>query len=110
MENYSLPSGVPLSLQVILGTVVLGAIYSILTKDRPIKGFPIITIDGLGPKSSWVWHGRRVIMKGIEQVSLITVYYTCIASRSRLIIPVLRGLPSCDGYWPKNRAAKSICR
>ena len=64
----SLPHGFPVSLQVVAATLVLGIIYSIVTKDRPYTGFPIITVDGLSPKSSWLYHGRRVLAEGVQQV------------------------------------------
>ena len=64
-----LPYGFPISLQVIAGTLLVGIIYSFVSKDRPLAGFPIITVDGLSPKSSWLYHGRRVLAEGVQQVS-----------------------------------------
>lgn len=64
-----LPEGVPVSLQVVIATAILGCVYSVLTKDRPLAGFSLIALDGKGPKSSWMWHGKDVINKGLETCS-----------------------------------------
>ena len=63
-----IPEGFPISLQVVAVTLVLGFLYSVLTRDRPHRGFPIVSLDGLSPRKSWAHHGREVIAKGVAQV------------------------------------------
>ncbi|KAH9907834.1 cytochrome P450 [Xylariomycetidae sp. FL2044] len=64
-----LPGGLPVSIQVVVATLVLGTIYSWITADRPFAGFPIMTVDGQSPRKSWMWHGRRTIAEGLKKVS-----------------------------------------
>lgn len=62
------PNGFPISLQVVAATLLLGFVYSIVTKDRPLPGFPIASLDGMSPKKSYTHHGREVITKALAQV------------------------------------------
>ncbi|KAI1656624.1 cytochrome P450 [Daldinia decipiens] len=64
-----LPQGLPVSLQVVIATLVLGFIYSLVTADRPFAGFPVITVDGQSPTKSWLWHGRKAVTEGVKRFS-----------------------------------------
>ncbi|KAI1388965.1 cytochrome P450 [Hypoxylon trugodes] len=64
-----LPEGFPVSLQVVIATLVLGVVYSLITKDRPFAGFPVVTVNGLSPTKSWLWHGREVLAEGRRRFS-----------------------------------------
>ena len=37
-------------------------------KDRPVKGFPVITLDGLSAKDTWMLQGNRAITEGLRRV------------------------------------------
>lgn len=63
-----LPQGFPVSLQVIAATLVLGLIYSLITKDRPFAGFPIISLDGESPRKTWMFHGEKALAEGVRRV------------------------------------------
>ncbi|KAJ2983042.1 hypothetical protein NUW58_g6322 [Xylaria curta] len=58
------PEGLPVSLQVVGATVLLGIIYSLFVKDKLWSGFPIITARGLGPRKSWMLHAGEVLKEG----------------------------------------------
>ncbi|KAI1076359.1 cytochrome P450 [Whalleya microplaca] len=64
-----IPEGLPVSLQVVFATLVLGVIYSIITAGRPFAAFPIIAVDGLSPKNTWLWQGRKAIAEGLQKFS-----------------------------------------
>ncbi|KAH7040188.1 cytochrome P450 [Microdochium trichocladiopsis] len=64
-----LPEGIPVSLQAVLATIVLGTIYSVVTKDRPVAGIPIASLDGKTPRKSWLWHGRELVRLGDDKYS-----------------------------------------
>ncbi|KAL7624096.1 hypothetical protein AAE478_005653 [Parahypoxylon ruwenzoriense] len=64
-----LPEGLPVSLQVVIATLVLGVIYSLITADRPFAGFPVVALEGKSPKKSWLWHGRESIAEGLQRFS-----------------------------------------
>lgn len=66
------PQGLPISLQVVAATLLLGLIYSLVTKDRPFAGFPIIALDGKSPKETYFHNGRRAIQEGVRRVGPIT--------------------------------------
>ncbi|KAI0098329.1 cytochrome P450 [Hypoxylon sp. NC0597] len=63
------PEGLPVSLQVVAATLVLGIIYSIITADRPFAGFPVVSVNGLSPRKSWIWHGREALADGLRRFS-----------------------------------------
>ncbi|KAK7970137.1 hypothetical protein PG996_001428 [Apiospora saccharicola] len=64
-----IPNGLPLSLVGIVATVVIGIIYSILAKERPLAGFPLAAIDGQSPKKSWIFHGPQTITEALAKYS-----------------------------------------
>ncbi|KAI0385624.1 cytochrome P450 [Hypomontagnella monticulosa] len=64
-----LPEGLPVSIQVVLATLVVGVVYSLVTAERPFAGFPVITVDGKSPMKSWLWHGREAIAEGLRRFS-----------------------------------------
>lgn len=63
-----LPQGLPISLQVVAATLVLGFVYSLLTKDRPFAGFPVIALDGKSPRKTWLFNGRKALAEGLRRV------------------------------------------
>ncbi|KAK7751955.1 hypothetical protein SLS62_006098 [Diatrype stigma] len=64
-----LPQGLPVSLQVIAVTLILGLVYSVITKDRPFAGFPIISLDGESPRKTWMLHGQKALAEGMRRFS-----------------------------------------
>lgn len=56
-----LPEGLPLSVVGIAATVLIGVIYTIISRERPLTGFPIVSLGGETPKKSWVSRGRELI-------------------------------------------------
>jgi hypothetical protein len=110
MEAISrlVPEGFPVSLQVVAGTLILGIVYSLITKDRPFAGFPIITLDGKSAKQTWLFNGKRAIAEGVKKVcdSNRAHLYT----RDRLMFDAVRwAFPSHHRNWSQNRLAKPIC-
>ncbi|KAI1396144.1 cytochrome P450 [Hypoxylon fuscum] len=67
--HHVIPEGVPVSLQVVLATLVLGVVYSFITADRPFAGFPVIAVNGQNPRKSWIWHGREALAEGLRKFS-----------------------------------------
>ncbi|KAK8088499.1 cytochrome P450 [Apiospora hydei] len=63
------PDGLPLSLVGVVATVVIGIIYSILTKERPFAGFPLAAIQGQSPKKSWLFHGPQTLAEALAKYS-----------------------------------------
>ncbi|KAK7950883.1 cytochrome P450 [Apiospora aurea] len=63
------PDGLPLSLIGVVATVVIGIIYSILTKERPFAGFPLAAIQGQSPKKSWLFHGPQTLAEALAKYS-----------------------------------------
>ncbi|KAI0469265.1 cytochrome P450 [Xylaria cf. heliscus] len=61
-----LPEGLPLSVQVIGATIVFSIVWSLITKNRPLPGFPLISVRGLGPRKSWMLHGSEVLSDGCK--------------------------------------------
>jgi hypothetical protein len=64
----ALPEGLPLSLVGIAATIVIGILYSIITQERPLAGFPLASIDGMGPKKSWLFQGKQLVAEGSKKV------------------------------------------
>ena len=63
---------VPISLQLIaVGLLVVFAftVYSLLTVERPLKGFPIATLPekGLSPKQAWCHAGHELLAKALKE-------------------------------------------
>ena len=66
-----LPEDVPLSVQLIITSlilVVISFIYSTLTSDRPCKQFPTVALTekDLSPKASWFKDGKNTVLKGVK--------------------------------------------
>lgn len=57
------------SLQVLCATIAVGFVYSYFTRDQPYPGFPIATIEGKGPKTSWLQHGKQTLNEGLQKVT-----------------------------------------
>lgn len=65
-------ANVPVFVQAIaLGIIALVAYiaYSLLTEEKPLKGFPVVSLSerGLSPKSSWLWAGTELVAKGLKE-------------------------------------------
>lgn len=63
---------VPVSIQVIaFGAIAISAYiaYSLLTIERPLKGFPVVALTerGLSPKWSWYSAGTETVAKGLKE-------------------------------------------
>lgn len=43
--------------------------YSLLGPAKPWLGFPVMSLDGLSPRRSWIKHGNAMMQKGLEQHS-----------------------------------------
>lgn len=69
----ALPENLPLSLLGIVATVLIGIVYSFITQERPLAGFPLATIDGKGPKKSWLFNGRQLVDEGLKKVCRVNV-------------------------------------
>ncbi|RWA15034.1 hypothetical protein EKO27_g73 [Xylaria grammica] len=65
IRNF-VPQGLPVSVQVIGATVLLSIVYSFFTKNRPWPAFPVISVRGLGPRKSWMFHGQEVLDQGFK--------------------------------------------
>ncbi|KAK6087007.1 cytochrome P450 [Seiridium cupressi] len=65
----ALPEGLPLSLVGVVVTVLIGIVYSVITQERPLAGFPLASLDGKGPRKSWLFHGRQVVAEGVQKYS-----------------------------------------
>lgn len=63
-----LPKGLPVTVQIIIATILLSLVYSFLTKNRPWSNFPLIKVRGLGPRKSWLAHGDEVLTEGLKKV------------------------------------------
>lgn len=63
-----IPDGLPLSLVGVIATIVIGIVYSILAKERPLAGFPLAAIQGQSPKKSWLFHGHQTIAEALAKV------------------------------------------
>lgn len=65
--------GYPISLQVALVGLLLAAVYygiNSYLENRPLRGFPVITLDGKDAKLTWMMSGNKAITEGIRRVSL----------------------------------------
>jgi hypothetical protein len=66
---------VPVTIQAIVGALVLALIYAIITGDRPVAGFPIVTVKREGwskllPKGfAFLTHGKAMLEKGLQEHS-----------------------------------------
>ena len=63
---------VPISIQIVAaGVIVFVAytIYSILSADQPLKGFPVVALTEKGLSSKWSWYtaGTETIAKGLKE-------------------------------------------
>ncbi|KAI1506360.1 cytochrome P450 [Biscogniauxia marginata] len=64
-----LPEGLPVSLQVVAATIVLGVIYSLITADRPFTGIPVLHVDGESDRKSWMFNGHETLKEGLKRFS-----------------------------------------
>ncbi|ETS75628.1 hypothetical protein PFICI_12572 [Pestalotiopsis fici W106-1] len=65
----ALPEDLPLSIVGIIATVLIGVVYSYISQERPLAGFPLATVEGKGPKKSWLFHGRQLVAEGVKKYS-----------------------------------------
>ncbi|TGJ87222.1 hypothetical protein E0Z10_g1556 [Xylaria hypoxylon] len=68
IRNF-VPEGLPVSVQVIGATILLGIVYSLFTKNRPWPSFPVVSVRGLSPRKSWMYHGHEVLDEGSKQTN-----------------------------------------
>ncbi|KAJ8132679.1 hypothetical protein O1611_g941 [Lasiodiplodia mahajangana] len=82
--RHFLPEGL-LTLQVIAAILALILIYTVSTKDRPLAGIPLVSIEGKSPKESFLYHGIETLAKGIRQHS--GVFQVMTGTGPRVILP-----------------------
>lgn len=63
-----IPEGLPWSIIGIVVTVVVGVIYTVVSRERPLAGFPLATLEGQSPKKSWLQHGRQTMLEALSKV------------------------------------------
>ncbi|KAI0544219.1 cytochrome P450 [Xylaria curta] len=59
-----MPEGLPMSVQVIGATILLTIVWSLFTRYQPWPAFPLISVRGLAPRKSWMFHGSEVLNEG----------------------------------------------
>jgi hypothetical protein len=65
-------NSVPISIQLFsvgVVTVLVYTVYSLLTADQPIKGFPVVALTERGLSSKWSWYtaATETIAKGLRE-------------------------------------------
>ena len=60
--------GLPWSIIGIVATVVVGVIYTVISRERPLTGFPLATLEGQSPRKSWLQHGRKTMLEALSKV------------------------------------------
>ena len=91
------PQTWPVSVQAILGAVILGIVYSFLTGDRPYPGLPVAKIEEKGVKSliqvvlpafSWMLSPREVLAKG-KEISKVSdgIYQVRASGGYKIVLP-----------------------
>lgn len=63
-----LPEGLPWSVIGIVVTVVVGVVYTVVSRERPLTGFPLATLEGQSPRKSWLQHGRQTMLEALNKV------------------------------------------
>jgi hypothetical protein len=63
---------VPVSIQLVsvgVIAVLVYTLYSLLTVEQPIKGFPVVALTERGLSSKWSWYtaGTETIAKGLRE-------------------------------------------
>lgn len=63
---------VPISIQLVSAGVVAVlayTVYSLLTVEQPLKGFPVVALTEKGLSSKWSWYtaGTETIAKGLKE-------------------------------------------
>jgi hypothetical protein len=63
---------VPISIQIVsvgVITVLVYTLYSILTVEQPLKGFPVVALTEKGLSSKWSWYtaATETIAKGLKE-------------------------------------------
>jgi len=76
MQQYQAAvAGVPLSIQFIVGALALGIVYSVIAGDRPVAGFPVVTVKREGwqrwlpQRFAFLTHGKEILQKGLREHS-----------------------------------------
>ena len=81
----------PVSVQAIAGTIILGIIYYVLTGERPYAALPVIAIERKGWKSllpgkfSWIMNSKQILAKGTNQCS--SCFQVLTGSGYKVIVP-----------------------
>ncbi|KAI1813368.1 cytochrome P450 [Poronia punctata] len=100
MEAIRKIEGLPTSIQVIALTLIVGIIYSYLTREKPAPGFPLISVRGLSPRKSFAFHSQEVIQEGLERTNG-GPFQVMTGTGPKILLPnkfadELRNLPSLD--------------
>ncbi|KAF2719878.1 cytochrome P450 [Polychaeton citri CBS 116435] len=67
--------GVPVSLQLVVGFLIVGFLYKLITSDRPYAGLPVVTLQQKGwwrllpVKWQWVLNGKELLATGLREHS-----------------------------------------
>ncbi|KAI1186380.1 cytochrome P450 [Nemania serpens] len=94
-----LPKGLPVTVQIIIATILLSLVYSFLTKNRPWSNFPLIKVRGLGPRKSWLAHGDEVLTEGLKKTN--GPFQVMTGTGPKIVLPnryadEIRNLPELD--------------
>lgn len=84
---------IPISIQAVIGVVILGVIYSFLTGERPHSGFPVVTLEEKGwkplflPHISWMLSPNEVMRKGRQISSSSGIYQIRSGAGYKIMLP-----------------------
>jgi hypothetical protein len=62
-------TSIPISVQIVAGAILLVAVfaaYGTVSKERPLAGLPLISVDNLTPLESWRQKSSATLQKGLE--------------------------------------------
>lgn len=63
-----IPEGLPWSMVGIVVTVIVGVVYTVVSREQPLAGFPMATLEGQSPRKSWLQHGRQTMLEALSKV------------------------------------------
>lgn len=98
MERIAAPSfanlqSLPITVQGIIGIIVLGIIYTLLAGERPYAGFPVAKLDEKGlafwllPHLSWMFKPQAVLTKGKQIANDSGMYQIRSGVGYKIVIP-----------------------
>ena len=63
-----LPEQLPISVLAIIVTILFALGHSYWTREKPYRGFPILTLEGKTPRESWLYNARQLLEQGRKKV------------------------------------------